>query len=344
MEKYGERCEKSYCHQNAFTQSPSQQSIPCCQIALSVTDLLRTHQWYQRVFGFQPGGEKTAVSSVEVARVQGLPEVSLSAWWLMDSQERFQLELLEYERPRMRLQSADWRPCDIGYTTLGLHVTDFDAALDRIARIGGRLLTAPLGSRGGRRVCLHDPEGVLLEVMEDEVRLPGAPARPHPEIQVAVRSITLSVMDLDRARKFWVDTLGLIEVQEITLHHKEHEALWGLKGAARKSILLWAGDFLIELVQYIDPEGKPRPAGYMICDQGLSHIALMTTVKQDLEVVYGRAIQAGYRGNSEPWAWKNLGTGVYMNDDQGFTVELTATEPGSEELLGFHPAIQPTST
>jgi catechol 2,3-dioxygenase-like lactoylglutathione lyase family enzyme len=180
----------------------------------------------------------------------------------------------------------------------------------------------------------------LIEVMEDDIRLPGSPPRPHPEIPVAVRSITLSVMNLERASRFWADTLGLTKVQEVRLHREDHEALWELKGAERKSLLLWAGDFLVELVQYTDPAGKSRPAGHMICDQGLSHIALMTAGKPALETLYDRLIQAGYRANCDLWTVENSATVTYMNDDQGFTVELLNIEPGAEGALGFHPVEQ----
>jgi len=55
-----------------------------------------------------------------------------------------------------------------------------------------------LPSGGTRRVCVRDPEGVLLELMEDDPRLPSTPLRARPEVPVAVRSVTLSVPDLDR--------------------------------------------------------------------------------------------------------------------------------------------------
>ena len=71
-----------------------------------------------------------------------------------------------------------WRPNDIGYTTMGLHVADFDARLAHLAASGVHPLTDPIGASPSRRVCIRDPEGVLLELMEDDPRMPSAPARP----------------------------------------------------------------------------------------------------------------------------------------------------------------------
>ena len=70
----------------------------------------------------------------------------------------------------MRAIPHDWRASDFEYTMIGLHVADFDAALDRLLRMSGRLLTDSIGPAGHRRVCLRDPESVLLELMEDDVR------------------------------------------------------------------------------------------------------------------------------------------------------------------------------
>ncbi len=312
------------------------QPPPLCQIAFSVTDLKRTHRWYQDVLGFLPSGGTRLFRGPLASRVQGLPNASSTCWWLMDQQDFFQLELFQFDSPRARPRPADWRPCDTGYTTVGLHVADFDAMLARLHAAGVELLTAPMGERGRRRVCIHDPEGVLLELMEDDPRAPGAMPRPRPEVAVAARSITLSVPDLERSRRFFVDTVGLLPAAGVALHRPEHEGLWGLAGAQRRSLPLWAGDWLIELVQYLDPVGKPWPDGYRISDQGLLNIALGFRRQADFDAMYQKVSAAGYRGN---WRPLNLGawTVVYVNDDQGFSVEMLFVRPWYDRPMGFRP-------
>ena len=54
--------------------------------------------------------------------------------------------------------------------------------------------------------------------------------------------------------------LGL-KRSDATLRAHEHEALWGLAGARTRSSVFHAGGVLVELVQYLDPVGRPRPAG-----------------------------------------------------------------------------------
>jgi len=307
-----------------------------CQVAFSATDLERTHAWYREIFGFLPSGGTRIVRGPLFSRRVGLPKLSTTIRFLVDKQDFFHLEMFRFERPRAKPMPTDWRPCDVGYTRLGLHVDDFDATLERLGKAGVLALADPIGTVGTRRVCVRDPEGVLLEVMEDDPRVPSAPLRARPEVPVAVRSVTLSVPDLNRSRRFFVDTLGLREANEDVLHRPEHEALWSLPRAQRKSLLLWAGDFLIELVQYTDPVGKPRPEGYRVCDQGLSHVALGFRSPGEFSAVYRRATAAGYRSNWRPLQMLAFSF-LYLNDDQGFTVEMMMVRRWFDGFLGFRP-------
>ena len=307
-----------------------------CQVALSVTDLRRSVDWYGRALGFQPAGTIRHVATDGPARVPGLPECSLDVWCVVDRQEWMQFEIMEFERPRTRRLPADWHPSDIGYSTIGLHVEDFDKALERLTRTSGRLLTDPIGNPGERRVCLRDPDGVLLELMEDDVRASEPRSRPHEQIPATVRSVTVSVPSLERARRFWVDGLGCAEAS-VRLHHPDHERLWGLEGGRRESLALWAGDVLIELVCYQSPAWRARPAGYLISDQGILNVAFGCPSRAALQATYVRLVRLGFRPNTGPWAVPGRATVVYFTDDQGFSVELLYVEPEGMEYMGFVP-------
>jgi short-subunit dehydrogenase len=156
---------------------------------------------------------------------------------------------------------------------------------------------------------------------------------------VAARSVRLSVADLDRSRRFFAEVLGA-GVAGPALHEPEHEALWGLEGARREALALWADDMLIELVRYVDPPGRPWPPGYRISDQGLLNIAFGFRDRAEFEEAHRRCIAAGYRGNGPPvrlGAWSV----VYVNDDQGFSAELLHVEPWYEGRMGFRPRPAP---
>jgi catechol 2,3-dioxygenase-like lactoylglutathione lyase family enzyme len=313
---------------------------PLCQVAFSVTDLRRTQRWYRDVLGLIPAGGTNLFAGPLASRVQGLPRAASTCWWLVDRQDFFQLELFEFRSPPVRPLPPEWRPCDIGYTALGVHVAELDATLDRAERAGSAPLGDPVGHAGSRRACVRDPEGVLIELMEDDPRTAPPRPRPHPGVPAAARSVTLSVPDLERSRRFFVDVLGLGVADGIELHHPEHEAMWGLEGAKRESVVLSAQDFLVELVHYSEPVGRPWPPTYRISDQGLLNVAFGFQTRGELDAAYRRCRAAGHRGNSRPL---KLGpwSVVYVNDGQGFSVELLHVAPWYRRWMGFRPGATP---
>jgi len=260
------------------------------------------------------------------AKVQGVPGAATTCWWLIDQQDFFQLELFQFHRPRARPLPADWTPADIGYSTIGIHVSDFDATLARAARHGAMPRSAPLGLRGVVASAVRDPDGVLIEILRGRSRAAEPRSRPRPELPSVVRFVRASVPDLEQSRRFFVDGLGLGEAGGIVLHTPEHEALWGLAGAARDTLLLWANDLLIELVHYTEPAGRPWPPNYYIGDQGLLNIAFGFRTRRALDQALAAAKSAGAKPN---WRVLELGAWgvVYVNDVQGFSVELLYVRP-----------------
>jgi catechol 2,3-dioxygenase-like lactoylglutathione lyase family enzyme len=239
------------------------------QIAFSVVDVQRTERWF-RVF--RPF--RLVARGPSAAGVPGTPRIAgcrIDLRWLVDRNEHFQIELFQFEAPLARLMPPDYRPCDVGYSRVGFWVQDFDQTLERLATLDTPPLTAPIGKAGERRVCVRNPEGVFIEVMEDDP-LRGHTHDARPDCKVAARSVTLSVADLEKSKRYFIDALGMPESMAV-LRRPEHEALWGLDGARTRSVVLDAGNVLVELVQYLDPVGKPWPGGHRISDQGILNIA-----------------------------------------------------------------------
>jgi len=313
---------------------------PLCQVALSVTELRRTQRWYREVLGFAPAGGTNLFAGPLASAVQGLPGAASTCWWLVDRQDFFQLELFEFRRPPVRRLPPDWQPSDVGYSMLGVHVADFEATVQRAEAAGSPPLSEPAGGNGERRVCVRDPEGVLVELMEDDPRGARLRDRPRSELPVAARSIMLSVPDLERSRSFFAGVLGLRVADEVELHRPEHEALWGMGGVARRSVVLEAHDFLVELAEYTDPPGRPWLPGYRISDQGLLNVAFGFRERPELDAAYRRCIAAGSRANSRPLSFGPWAV-TYVNDEQGFSVELLQIARWYERQLGFRPRRTP---
>ena len=310
---------------------------PLNQIAFSVVDLRLTERWFREGFGLLPaGGSRALMRGPLAANVQGLPRAASTCWWLLGRNSWFQLELFQFDRPIAKLMPADFRPCDIGYTRIGIWVEDFDATLKRLAGLGSQPLTAPQGERGRRRACVRNPDGVYVEIMEDDP-LPQFNRRGRVDCPSAIRSVTLSVPQLSDAAAFFEKGIGL-KASTVALHTPEHEALWGLAGATTQSRLFDGGEVLIEVVQYLDPAGRPRPHDYRLSDQGILNIAFGARRKADFDAVYRRAEAFGAQPNCRPVHLPGAGSVVYVNDPHGFSVEILRTTPGlADRIFGFEP-------
>ena len=88
--------------------------------------------------------------------------------------------------------------------------------------------------------------------------------------------------------------------------------------------------------QYLDPVGRPRPAGYRISDQGILNIAFGARSRRDHGKLYRRARAAGARENRRPVHLPGAGV-VYVNDPDQFSVELLWMSPASDKRWGFTP-------
>ena len=306
------------------------------QVAFSVVDLAATERWFREGLGFWPaGGARRMMRGPLASAVQGLPRAASTCWWMVGRNEFFQLEMFQFERPLARLMAPDFRPCDIGYTRIGVWVADFDQTLTRLGRLGSPPLGDPIGPAGTRRACVRNPDGVYVEIMEDDP-LSGAGLAPsRSACPVAVRSVTLSVPDLARSEAFFSRGLGL-DHSDAALRAPRHETLWELTGARTHGTVFSAGGVLVELVQYLDPIGRPRPPGYRISDQGILNIAFGVRSRREHGNLYRRARAAGARENRRPLQTPGAGV-VYVNDPDQFSVELLWMSRASGRRWGFTP-------
>ena len=167
------------------------------QIGMNTSNIPASLRFYAEAFGFRnAGGQGIWGSTIQV---QGLPfESTAMMWWMVGAQDFFQLEFFHHTSPAQRPLPADWRPCDCGWVRFGLAVQDMDRALAALDARGIPLLGS-FGEGKDRRIAFRDPlVGVAVEVMEDR-SLDGP----------VVRYMTSSVSDIDGARRYYGETLGL---------------------------------------------------------------------------------------------------------------------------------------
>ncbi len=316
-------------------------NIPMNQVAFAVLDLRRTEVWWREGLGFLPAGGNRALfrKPLSDGKIQSLPGSAMTCWCMVGRNDWAQLEFFQYETPLSKLMPADYRPCDLGYSRCGVWVADFDAALARLAALGTQPLAKPVGKRGGRRACVRNPDGVYVELMEDDP-LPEQNARGRQDCPVALRSATLSTPDMQQSAAFLTAGLGMREIKQ-NLHNDKHEAIWGLAGAkCERRVFIDGSDnpsMLLELVQYHDPIGTPLPEDYRLCDQRILNICFGDPQgSQGVYHMHQQALAAGAEQTAPPLNIAVVGC-VYVNDPLGFSYEFMWANPIAHKAFGFIP-------
>ena len=296
-----------------------------CQIAFSVPDIEPTYSFYQNCFKLRPSGEMPILRGPIVAGLVGLPKVNYNLRFLTDDQDFLHLEFNRFKNPKPRPSPQDWRPCDIGISRLAIKVRDFRNTLFRLGSAGSQPLTQEIQVDGTRRVCVHDPEGVLIEVIEARAdELPEAtPSR--------IAGVALSVPNLEAARRSYVEALGFREIQTPLPYR---EVLWNLDGSERDIMLLDAEGCWIEIAQYRDPQPTPRPQDYRKSDKGLVHLALGFRSRGDYDRALQRAIDGGFRRSKRVMHYYVMKT-AYLADPLGFTLEMMYFPRWMDRIAGF---------
>jgi hypothetical protein len=303
------------------TPRADMQEVSIVQIGLNTLNLSGSLRLFSEVFGFSNAGGNVLWG--DTIAVQGLtPRDHAVIWWLVGAAPFFQLELFNHGNPRARPQRADWRPCDHGWVRFGLAVRD----LDRVATALARLRIPVLGKSGGmglRRLAFRDPHiGCIIEAQESN-------QADCPTLTYA----TSSVADIGKARYFWGEVVGVSLEPLENLHHPSDEGLWGLAGAQREGFLARFGNRVLEIVEYCDPQGRPRATDHVIADQGIMNLALASRGHRVISELIGRVRAAGHAPTRLLDNGSDL-VGTYFTD-AGCELEIFASPVANDAYLGF---------
>ena len=169
---------------------------------------------------------------------------------------------------------------------------DFAAALAGLERSGLTPLSEPMRQDGLRRVAFRDPElGAIVELMEDGEALPGGIRPRFYDLGPALVYAAVSVRDLDAGARVLRRHGRARTVQDdVVLHDPALEALWGLEGARRETLVVRGGDVYLEVVRYDDP--APRAHDRRLSDQGIMNVAVGFRERERLEALYDRLVAA----------------------------------------------------
>jgi catechol 2,3-dioxygenase-like lactoylglutathione lyase family enzyme len=149
---------------------------------------------------------------------------------------------------------------------------------------------------------------------------------------LGVESVGLTVSDLDRSVAFFRDVLSF-ELLSSTEHEgPAHESLEGVFGLHTRVARLKLGDELLELTQYLAPEGRALPPDSRSNDRWFQHVAIIVS---DMQRAYAVLRQHRVRfASSSPQRlpdWNPNAGGIeafYFKDDDGHVLEVLAFPPG----------------
>jgi catechol 2,3-dioxygenase-like lactoylglutathione lyase family enzyme len=294
------------------------------QIALNVSDLPGSLQFYNQVFGFKNAGGNMLWGNVMA--MQGLDTSGRAhIWWMVGGVPHFQIEFFHHTKPAQRPQPADWRPSDHGWVRFGLHVSNFNQVADGLKQWDVPLIGGPVGGSGKRRLTFRDPfAGAIVEAIESD-------AGTCPKLAYA----TCSMPDMARARHLYSEVIGAALAPLESLHTPDDEALWGLPGAKREGFLTHFGDTAIEVVSYSNPAGRPRPADHCTVDQGIMNLAIGSRDPEPVRALIKRLQADGRKCTAVADAGQLVGT--YCIDPE-CEYEIFASPEDMDATLGFVPA------
>lgn len=290
------------------------------QIGLNTSDIVASLRFYAEAFGFRnSGGQGLWGNTIQV---QGLSaDDTAMMWWMVGAQDFFQLEFFHHTSPAQRPLRPDWRPNDHGWVRFGIAVSDLSQVMEALEKRNVPLLGS--ASRPSERsIAFRDPfVGVVVQVTETR-ELAGP----------AVQYITSSVSDIEAARHYYGEILELPIRSLEELHRPEDEAIWGLAGAQRIGFLVTIDDRSLEIVQYLDPIGRPRPEDHRVSDQGIMNVALASRSTEEVERLFAKLAEAGYHSPAMMRA-EGIVAGYIVNADR--ELEIAAIPQEMDRSVGF---------
>ncbi len=104
-----------------------------------------------------------------------------------------------------------------------------------------------------------------------------AAAQAQPALVKQIASIGFTVSDLARLVAFFTDVLDFEEVTRFEVNDREYDLLHGVFGANARIAHLRLGEQLVELTQYLTPQGRPIPVPSYSHDLWFEHFAIVVS-------------------------------------------------------------------
>ncbi len=148
------------------------------------------------------------------------------------------------------------------------------------------------GARGAATVARVRFVSLVFVLLIAAWTAPAA-AFEAPAAQVKrVATIGFTVSDMERSVAFYERVLGFEKVAETVMTGSEYDALSGVFASNVRIVHLRLGEEIVELTQYISPEGRPIPVPSRSNDLWFEHMAIVVS---DMEKAYETLRRHGVR-------------------------------------------------
>ena len=95
--------------------------------------------------------------------------------------------------------------------------------------------------------------------------------------QLQIRAISLTVSDVERSLLFYTEAFSGKLVSDLTLEGSSYSQLQDIKPTRVRIVTLQLGEELIELIEYLDIEGRPIPEDSQSNDLWFQHLAIVVS-------------------------------------------------------------------
>ncbi|MEI1374631.1 VOC family protein [Nostoc sp. UHCC 0926] len=110
------------------------------------------------------------------------------------------------------------------------------------------------------------------------------PSQINVQVQ-KIRAIELTVTNCDRSLNFYKEALGFELISDITVEGQDYSDLEAITEAKIRIVTLQLGDELIELMEYLNIQGKPIPKDSQSNDLWFQHLAIVVS---DMDRAYAQ--------------------------------------------------------
>jgi catechol 2,3-dioxygenase-like lactoylglutathione lyase family enzyme len=148
----------------------------------------------------------------------------------------------------------------------------------------------------------------------------------------SVDAVGMTVADMDRSVEFFSKVLSFERISDVEVHGGEYEKLQGVFGLRMRVVRMKLGDEIIDLSQYLAPEGRPIPSDARSHDHWFQHIAIVVS---DMDKAYQylrtHKVRHASTGPQTIPVSNTAAAGIrafYFKDPDGHNLEIIYFPPG----------------